>query len=515
VDGSAVSSAWLAASCDLPRAHLERIRRGTYPGRSPDVVLVPKAPNYFGNYTLTTHSGPWAYLQRVPLVLFGPGFVRPGGRVDAGRAPTVADLAPTTAELIGTPWPAGRRGRILHEALVPARRRPGRPRLVVTIVWDGGGDNVLERWPGAWPELRRLMRGGTWYAGATVGSSPSVTPAVHATIGTGVFPDVHGIVDIPVRTGDGIQDAYAGNSPRLLEVGTLADIHDRATGNRAKVALLAERNWHLGMLGHGSLATGGDKDIAVLFDQAGRPLTNPDAYSLPRYIRDAPGLGGYVRPLDAGDGRIDGGWKGHDLADGESRVRSPAFTLYQSDLLELLLRRGDLGEDQVADLLFTNFKQIDLLGHVYNMVNPEVRAALRYSDAALGRLVGELNRVVGRRRWVIALTADHGQTPTGRVSGGWPISIEELAIDIAAAFDVEREELLVGERPVGLWLAPAARRLGIAPEDVADFVARYRLADNLKPGERVAPGHSRNELLFSASFPTSRLARVSRCVRNR
>ena len=66
------------------------------------------------------------------------------------------------------------------------------------------------------------------------------------------------------------------------------------------------------------------------------------------------------------------------------------------------------GADDVPDILFTNYKQIDLVSHAESMNSPQMESVVRASDEALGDLVRILNREVGRGQWVLALTADHG-----------------------------------------------------------------------------------------------------------
>ncbi|MDQ4025331.1 MAG: alkaline phosphatase family protein, partial [Actinomycetota bacterium] len=207
---------WFEAACDLPIEQLRRIRRGYVPGRSPELLVVPREPNYFGSFASYTHSGPWDYVQSIPLVFYGPGYIKPQGEITLDRETTIADLAPTLAELLDTPFPGGRPGTAITEALLPEEERAGIPKVIVTVVWDGGGWNVLEAWPDAWPYLRRLMEKGTSVGNSVVGSSPSVTPAVHTNLGTGAFPKQHGIVDIPVREGVEIFGAYDGFTPRFL-----------------------------------------------------------------------------------------------------------------------------------------------------------------------------------------------------------------------------------------------------------------------------------------------------------
>src|SRR5688500_16246350 len=66
------SSPTEARRCNELPVLARRIRRGHVPGASPDINLIPREPNYIGTAAAPVHSGPWDYLARVPLVIFGP-----------------------------------------------------------------------------------------------------------------------------------------------------------------------------------------------------------------------------------------------------------------------------------------------------------------------------------------------------------------------------------------------------------------------------------------------------------
>ena len=511
------SDRWLDASCALPDKILNRIERGTVPGRSADLHIVPRYPNYFGSFKISTHSGPWDYLQRVPFVLYGPGFIRAAGDVTVDRPVTVADIAPTFAELLGYDFPAERPGRAIAEALAPPEERPDPPALIVLVVWDGGGWNVIDRWPDAWSFLRSLMTNGASIQDVTLGSSPSVTPATHATMGTGAFPNDHGIPDIPLRNGERVPDAFPDKAAKFLELETLADVFDRDNNNEPLIGMIAERGWHLGMMGHGALLAGGDKDFAVMTQGGeGELVTNPDYYLLPNYMREVPGLTADEATVDAADGKTDGRWMGHPLpAVHRAGAANPVWTLYQARLIRTLLDRAGFGQDEVPDLLFTNVKEIDLVGHVYNLVNPEMSSQLSHADDALQALVEHLDATVGSGNYVVALTADHGHGPDPRTFDAWPINMDQLRIDIATRFGVRITDLFQAQRPTGLWLrAQVLRNNDIDLEDIANFVIDYRLEDNTKRNQIIPTQYAARlkERLFAASFPTARLDEVLACA---
>lgn len=507
---------WFRTACDLPIAHLRRIRRGHFPGRSPDVTVVPARPHFFGGFTVTTHAGPWGYLQHVPLVFYGPGFIRSRGNVELGRRVTLADVAPTLARLLDVEWPAARPGRPLEEVLVPAERRAGDLRLIVTVVWDGGGWNVLDTWPQAWPHLRRLMSRGTSIGNVAVGTSPSVTPAVHTTVGTGAWPKRHGIVDIPLRAGSNIETSFGDMAPNHLLLQTLGDIYDRTTDNAAKVGMIAERSWHLGMLGHGSQLDGGDKDDAVMWTEDYDLVTNSKYYNLPTYLEEVEGFADAARTIDLEDGRADDTWMGHDLSDPGKLRLSPVWSLHQTELLKTLLDNEGYGRDSVTDLFFTNYKDIDLVGHVWNMVNEEMRSTIAYSDDALAELERYLDANVGRNRWVMVVTADHGQAPDPESIGAWPIAIDAVEQDAARHFDVDAKDLFADERPTGFWLdRDFAATRGITAEALSSFLLRYRMRDNVTDSSEVPPQYRdrMNEKLFSAAFPNAQLGAIWACAK--
>ncbi|MGH2539522.1 MAG: alkaline phosphatase family protein, partial [Actinomycetota bacterium] len=187
-----------AMATDLGTEYMELVRRTFIPRRAGDLQLLLR-PYNSANYAQeslalvpqdprTSHASVWMYLQRIPLVVHAPGLVVAG---DSDERVTLADLAPTTAQLIGFEgWPDDRDGTPLSLSTTRSARRP---KVVVTFVIDGGGWNVLDRFPNDWPNLKALMGQGANFRNAITGSFPAVTACAHATIGTGAFPVTHGI----------------------------------------------------------------------------------------------------------------------------------------------------------------------------------------------------------------------------------------------------------------------------------------------------------------------------------
>ncbi|MGH2754673.1 MAG: alkaline phosphatase family protein [Actinomycetota bacterium] len=509
---------WFNSGCDLPFEYLQRVRRGTYGDtRGPDLLVVPQIPHFFGAFSTTSHSGPWPYVQRVPLVFYGPGFIREQGKLEVDRDVTLADLAPTLAELLGVDFPRSHVGRSIDGVLLPEEERDGTPKMVLQIVWDGGGWNVLETWPDAWPHYKELMEGGTSVQNVTVGSSPSVTPAIHATMGTGTFPKQHGIVNIPMRGESGeVGQSFPLGNPKNLEVPTIADLYDPSVGNAALVGMMAYRFFHLGMMGHGAYLEGGDNDYAILATTLpGQLRTNTDYFQMPSYLQEVGGFQRDIRWTDAEDGEVDNEWRGEPLDIKQTRRHSPVWVRYQTRLLKKLFREEGFGQDEVTDLFFTNFKQIDDVGHVWNMLDPAMESVIKASDDSVKDLTSFLDENVGRGEWVLVMTADHGQAPDPQAVGSWPIQMSELTKDVAEHFGMTYDEMFQDQQATGFYLrTDTLAANGVTMEEIADFVINYRLRDNIK-SDQTPPDQYRDrgdETLFAAAFPATKLPTIWGCA---
>lgn len=121
-----VAAAFFAEQLDAHAAAGDRDARaallGYYPGRSGDVIVMPRPYWFFvaadGTAqpgSATSHGTMYGYDQQVPIILFGKG-IKPG---EYARVVTPADIAPTLAFLCGVTL-AHADGEILGEALGPA-----------------------------------------------------------------------------------------------------------------------------------------------------------------------------------------------------------------------------------------------------------------------------------------------------------------------------------------------------------------------------------------------------------
>jgi hypothetical protein len=496
------------------REVLLRTLHGVQVGRSGDIQVIPRFPNFMG--AGLPHATPYDYTQEVPLFIYGPGVVKPGVY---RRTAYLTDIPPTEGAILKYPFDAPD-GTAQTQALLPASRRTV-PRLLVTLVWDSGGMDVLHTWPKDWPYLASLKPHGAWFTNVTVGASPSNTPTGHAEIGTGAFPMHNGFTDDFIELAGRIQKPNA-NGPAFLEVPTLADLYDRAMGNRPLVGASVTLSAHVMMMSHGSLWGGGDRDIAITRELTGAATAGAEAtrwnladqmapyYRIPSYVNRLPPLGDYVRRIDGLDGKLDGEWRGNSIAQLLNGFDTPARTPFQTTLIEALIKRQGFGRDGVPDLLYLNYKAIDVIGHMFSENSIEMSDTLRVQDDALRALVRFLDQVVGKGRWVMVLTADHGTQRSPTVSHAFVADITRFTQDIQRRFDHDGDgrPLVEWVRPTQLWVDPAELADNhVTLTQISDYIMTLTQAQTIRAGVAPNPATA-NERVFAAAFPTSMLARL-------
>lgn len=489
---------------------MEHLYRGHVPGISAEITIVPKPHRYMsGEWDLTTlasgepdtftsHPGPWAHLAQVPLIIYGPQLVsNPTENFDAVD---LAQIAPTYARVLGMDDFDADGAPLPGLDLDSGAESP--PRAILTVVIDGGGWNLLEEHPQSWPTIKNLSQRGLSYMNATTGSAPSLTGAVHPTLGTGFYPKDHGIPTNP---------AWDVNDLRRP---TVSELWDEANANTPVVATTAFHTTHLGMIGRGASREGGDKDIAVLWGlNVSSWVTTRDSYELPEYLdeTDLESLASYETELDGRDGSEDGLWFGHgleELRDPLVRPATPAFARFTADATLDVLQNENIGGDALTDFLWVEMKMPDYAGHKWNMVSPEVGDVLLAVDRQVARLKNAIEEVTGKGNYLLAITADHGQEPLAETTGGWRINAPELERDLTVRFGNVVEAVTTTE--VDLDSDQVADG-NVDPEEVVSFIGRYTIGHNIPDeasGANLVPDERLDEPLFAGAFTTDYLANL-------
>jgi hypothetical protein len=417
---------------------------------------------------------------------------------------------------------------------------PARPRLVVLVYFDQFRGDYLARWNAQFGEggFKRLTSEGAWFADCHYPYSYTVTAAGHASVATGCVPADHGVVandwfdraagksvncvgsdrheQVPSRTAAGAdadekKGARGGVSPERLLKPTFADALKAATGGKAKVVSLSMKN-------RGAALPGGKSPDACYWMDGGT-----GQFVTSSYYREAvhPWVAEFnkAKPADRWRGKawdrlrtdidyaklsgpddVAGEGKG---AAGQGRVfphpfepkdakTKPAYltAVYTSpfgnellmDLAEKAISAEGLGADDVPDLLSLSFSSNDAVGHAWGPDSQEVLDVTLRSDRVMKRLLDVLDAKVGKGKYVLVMTADHGICPLPEVSrkeGRDAKRVQPATAAKVEAFLAEKYGKGAAkwvEATAGPWVylnAKAVKAAGLKQSDVENALAAW------------------------------------------
>jgi predicted AlkP superfamily pyrophosphatase or phosphodiesterase len=322
------------------------------------------------------------------------------------------------------------------------------PKLVVVLVVDQMRADYIERFRHSWSSgLRRLVDEGAWYDRAAYPYLNTVTCAGHATIGTGAFPHVHGVIantwfdrerasvipctdDQRVRAVSYGRESRGRFGPEQLLVPTLAD-QIRGKGGHVVTLALKARSAIM-LAGHGGdavtwisesldswetstaysqipvpqvkafvAANPIDADFGKVWD---RMLPPSEYEGQDDGLGEAPGKGWtrtFPHPLEGESGRP-------DVLFFDQWQRSPYADAYVAKMAGALVESMQLGKHEVPDFLGVSFSSPDLVGHAFGPRSQEIQDMYARLDQSVGALLNDLDRLVGAGNYSLALSADHG-----------------------------------------------------------------------------------------------------------
>lgn len=425
-------------------------------------------------------------------------------------------------------------------AMVPslsAKQAAQPPKLVVIMVVDQMRFDYLERMAPHWKNgLARMLREGAIFEQNAYPYLQTVTCAGHATIGTGSFPATHGIIlnawwrgtrnasctTDPMVAAVGYEPGTEaiGHSSTQLLMPTMADRLRWASPASRVVTLSTKPRSAIMLAGKAGTVTWLDDNNWWATSTAFTTTPDPDVQAFitahPRsalrgVVWDRIGDPSIYTGEDAGIGeRPPAGWTTtfpHPLAgtpdSDEAQFyvlweNSPYADVYLGEMAADLIARKKLGQGPATDFLGVSFPAVDLVGHKFGPASHEVQDTLLRLDRTIGTLLDVLDAQVGRGRYVIGLSADHGVAPIPEAtqSRGEPAGrLTNLQL-LRAANDALVAALGPGQHAVRaeytqLYLSPAAQ------QEVAE---RPEVAGMLVAAMEKVPGIDR-------VFPTAGLDR--------
>ena len=320
-----------------------------------------------------------------------------------------------------------------------------RPRLVVQITFDQLRGDLLERYrPALTGGFRRVLDEGWWVQHGEAAHSLTVSWPGHGTLATGVYPSHHGLTanEWWMEVDGRWQEVGAGTDRRFHELGR-QDSPGRSTANMRAPSI---GDWFkTASPGSKVVAIGSDAavpyagrtpDSLFWFDGAAGGFTTSTNYAsarpawverlnsqiaaLPRTwdftlpdrfkaLAEHPQQCPIWRPV----GPFPHRFQPRDAARAEPEFLDWISSGPLAD--ELLLKQGSeivranqLGADEVPDYLNIAIGSTDSVGHEFGPISLEQLDTVVRLDRALGAFLDDLDRVIGRDHYVVAISADHG-----------------------------------------------------------------------------------------------------------
>ena len=309
-------------------------------------------------------------------------------------------------------------------------------RLVLLIAVDQFRYDYLTRFRTEYTDgIKRLLTDGAVFTNANLEHYPTVTAVGHAAMLTGATPSVSGIIGndwFDRETGTTVTSVSdpavkplgsatgSAASPRRLLVSTVGDELKMAS-RLPKGAADAPRVFGVSLKDRSAiLAVGRGADAAYWWD----PKTGSFVTST-YYVGEAPDWVRTFNERKPADAHAGASWtvlsapstslrqlpaeRGAALYD--AIYGSPYGNELVLDFAVELLGRERLGIRNATDLLSVSFSSNDSVGHTYGPDSPQVRDIALRTDRAMGRLLNQVDKIVGLQHTLVAFTTDHGVAP--------------------------------------------------------------------------------------------------------
>jgi len=419
---------------------------------------------------------------------------------------------------------------------------PDRPKLVLVLVIDQFRYDYLVRFRRFFGKggFNRLLDGGAVFTDCRYDYATTITGPGHATLLTGAYPNVHGIIENNWYDRDQKREVYCvedsstrvvanrqqasptpGFSPRNLTASTLGDELRMATGFRAKAVSISLKDraavlmgghtasgayWYDTELGGFVTSTYYMPTLPVWVDEFNRQLPAKQ-YCGQKWqaLAETPGADGKVlsefQP-SSGEACPDSGFL-HWLDN------TPFMNQIELGFAAAAIRSERLGQGPDTDILTLSLSVNDYVGHRFGPYSEEVADATLRTDRYLATFFDDLDKLVGLDNVWIAFSADHGVAPS-------PAFIQEhkLGLGMAqpAAFRAAAEKALTQAFGPGPWIEnedeadlflnqETLKKRNVAESKAEDVAAQAAASET-----DVAAAFTRTQFL-TGSLPNSPIAR--------
>jgi predicted AlkP superfamily pyrophosphatase or phosphodiesterase len=356
---------------------------------------------------------------------------------------------------------------------------PARPKLLLMIAVDQFRYDYLVKYRKDYNAgLAQLLSQGAVFTNAHYEHAPTITAVGHATMLTGASPVLSGIVanewyekeigkvttSVQDEGSELLGDNGVGSTPKRLLVSTVADeIKMSGRGESKSIGIsLKDRS--------AILMPGRTADAAYWFASENGSWVTSTWYmkQLPKWVADH----NASRPADKFLGKPwTPQWGGAALRSMTSKPDTMFYSAVEKspfghdimvEMAQLAIDNEKLGQHAATDVLAVSFSSNDIVGHAYGPDSPEARDMSIKTDRALGQLFAYIDKKIGMRNVIVALTADHGVAPIPEVNiarkmPGGRVKDKEIvaAVETALTAKFGPGKWYVGKSPEQFYLDPA------------------------------------------------------------
>jgi len=319
-----------------------------------------------------------------------------------------------------------------------------KPKLIVILVFDQFRGDYLDRYRSHFTARNGwnlFLKQGAHFTDCYYDYANLVTAAGHATIGTGAYTDGH---SIPLNEwwepgADGIMHSVSsvadpryrlvgapagtldltGASPYRETATTLGDELVLATQGRAKV-------YGVSLKDRAAILTSGHAtDGAFWIDHDSGAWVSSTYWmtELPLWAKEFNASGRAKATRDAA-GKPTGSFY-------EEAGKSSASVKYELDFARALIDAEKLGQNPagVTDLITISVSSTDINGHAFGPDDPSQEALIEQSDAILDDFFTHLDKTVGLKNIVVALSGDHGVATTHKAGEAERMPVADFSAD--------------------------------------------------------------------------------------
>lgn len=367
------------------------------------------------------------------------------------------------------------------------------PRLIVQIVVDQFRADLLQQYSGQWQDkgFGYFMQHGIQYASATQAHANTVTCVGHATIATGAYPALHGIVandwydaeqkktvycaedkDSPVLASPRTKHLPEPRSPKSLAVSNFADELVLAKKGRAFTVSFKDRSAIM-LAGHAGTAYWFDKTNGG-FISSGYYMTHyPDwVNAFNSHFKPADIRWDSIKPqseyLYKDSANLPGSFQdyGTHFPFGLKSTH-PLYYKYLSmtpiadeltaDFAIEMLRHEAIGKNQNhTDYLAVSFSGVDAIGHQFGPKSMASEDSLLRLDRSLAKLIGAIEKDIGLEHVLFVLTADHGVSDNRSY-------VKSQRIPLSKTVNLQSLRLYLSERLQNVHQLPPEAVMAIEP----------------------------------------------------